>query len=188
MRQLSTDLRRPDSYTNPTTSNGNGTPCRRRRYKRPHLPPLFYAVQARNWDTALRRSQTHPHEIVTVEDSSGDNPLHYACRLNRTQDVVRALLAASRDVNHEGATPLHVAASHRCSAQVIRILVQLQMPSSTISVKGSTNTKSTRTTHKKPNRYLAIITGVDAILQENNTSIYNEKMCKKIICWMGRNL
>ena len=37
-------------------------------------------------------------------------------------------------------------------------------------------------------RYLAIITGVDAILQENNTSIYNEKMCKKIICWMGRNL
>ena len=148
------------------------------------LPPLFYAVQARNWDTALRRSQTHPHEIVTVEDSSGDTPLHYACRLNPTQDVVRALLAASRDVNHEGATPLHVAASHRCSAQVIRILVQLQMPSSTISVKGSTNTKSTRTTHKKPNRYLAIITGVDAIL----TSIYNEKMCKKIICWMGRNL
>ena len=93
-------------------------------------------------------------------------------------------MAASRDVNHEGATPLHVAASHRCSAQVIRILVQLQMPSSTISVKGSTNTKSTRTTHKKPNRYLAIITGVDAIL----TSIYNEKMCKKIICWMGKNL
>ena len=142
MRQLSTDLRRPDSYTNNTT-NENGTPCRR-RYKRPHLPPLFYAVQARNWDTALRRSQTHPHEIVTVEDSSGDTPLHYACRLNPTQDVVRALLAASRDVNHEGATPLHVAASHRCSAQVIRILVQMQMPSATVSTR-STNT---RTKHK----------------------------------------
>jgi len=140
MRQLSTDLRRPDASSTNLT-NGDGTPCRR-RYKRPHLPPLFYEVQARNWDAALRRSQTHPHEIVATEYSSGDTPLHYACRLNPTQDVVKALLAASRDVNHEGATPLHVAASHRCSAQVIRILVQ--NPTTTAFASGSTRTKKNK--------------------------------------------
>lgn len=122
MRQLSTDLRRSASQNN--ASNTNGTSPYRRRYKRPHLPQLFYDIQSRNWDAVLRRCSTHPQEIKTVEDSSGDTPLHNACRLNPPQEIITALLEVAGDVNQQGATPLHVAASHRCSAQVIKILVQ----------------------------------------------------------------
>jgi hypothetical protein len=109
MRQLSTDLQR--------------SPQPQRRYSRPNLPPLFYAVIGRNWDAAVRRSISHPHEIVCVEDSSGDTPLHIACRLDPPRDLVEALLSARREKNKEGATALHVAASHRCSANVIELMV-----------------------------------------------------------------
>jgi hypothetical protein len=109
MRQLSTDLQRPQQY--------------QRRYSRPNLPPLFYAVIGRSWNAAIRRSISHPHEILCVEDSSGDTPLHIACRLDPPTDLVKALLSARREQNKEGATALHVAACHRCSADVIKLMV-----------------------------------------------------------------
>lgn len=109
MRQLSTDLQRPQQS--------------QRRYSRPNLPPLFYAVIGRNWDAAVRRSISHPHEIVCVEDSSGDTPLHIACRLDPPKELIEALLSARMEKNKEGATALHVAACHRCSADVIELMV-----------------------------------------------------------------
>lgn len=115
MRQLSTDLRRP----NQTYSNG-----RPRRYSRPNLPPLFYSIIGRNWVQALRRTTTHPKEIFSVEDVSGDSPLHIAVKLDPPLQVVMALLPICNEKNREGATALHVAASHRCSAAVIKIMLE----------------------------------------------------------------
>ena len=38
--------------------------------------------------------------------------------------VIRALKATSRVKNHSGATPLHIAASHRCSAESLTVLIE----------------------------------------------------------------
>ncbi|GFH54187.1 hypothetical protein CTEN210_10663 [Chaetoceros tenuissimus] len=115
MRQLSTDLQR--NYTS------HSVPHRLRRYRRPNLPVLFYNIIGRNWQAALRRIQTHPHEMYSVEDSSGDTPLHFACRLDPPVQVVESLMPICYEKNKEGATPLHVAASQRCSIDVISTMV-----------------------------------------------------------------
>mmetsp|Transcript_22809 Transcript_22809/g.31919 ORF Transcript_22809/g.31919 Transcript_22809/m.31919 type:complete len:534 (-) Transcript_22809:117-1718(-) len=115
MRHLLTDLRgNPISFA---------ARRRQRRFRHPFLPELWYLVKNRSWDDALRRAQTHPQEVLIQEDISGDTPLHIACQLNPSADIVRALLPASKTLNVEGATPLHVAATHRCSAEVIRTLL-----------------------------------------------------------------
>jgi len=115
MRQLSIDFRRNQSQPSPST--------RLCRYRRPNLPVLFYSIIGRNWDAALRRIRTHPNEIFSVEDISGDTPLHYACRLDPPLDIIRALMPIYNEKNKEGATALHVASSHRCSAGIIKIMV-----------------------------------------------------------------
>jgi ankyrin repeat protein len=119
MRQLSTDLTRSRSQLD----RNNGSP----RFRHPNLPPLFYAVNSRNWAGVLRRCRTHPKELVCVEDTSGDSPLHYACRLNPPENVITALMPGCNIKNNEGATALHVAASHRCSANVIKLLVNTSL-------------------------------------------------------------
>ena len=116
MRQLLTDLRGNPIYFSSRR--------RQRRYRHPNLPPLFYQVQNRSWDDAVRRARSHPHEVTIQEDATGNTPLHMACRLDPPAEVVRALLESSRTTNAEGATALHVAATHRCSAVVIRVLLE----------------------------------------------------------------
>ena len=116
MRQLSTDLTR---RTNRKEGTNNGPP----RYRHPNLPPLFYLVKSRNWAAVIARCSSHPKEIVCVEDASGYTPLHFACRLNPPTDVIHSLMLGSAVKNNDGAIPLHVAASHRCSADVIKLLV-----------------------------------------------------------------
>ncbi len=113
MRQLSIDLKRTEQKTN------NGPP----RYRHPNLPPLFYLVKARNWTAVINRSISHPKEIVCVDDASGYTPLHFACRLNPPENVIHALMPGAAIKNNDGGVPLHVAASHRCSASVIKVLV-----------------------------------------------------------------
>mmetsp|Transcript_3676 Transcript_3676/g.4985 ORF Transcript_3676/g.4985 Transcript_3676/m.4985 type:complete len:840 (+) Transcript_3676:146-2665(+) len=94
-----------------------------RRFRQPHLPPLFYSIQNRNWEEVRRRATTHPHEILTYEDISGNTPLHVACRLDPPPEVVKCLVTAKNEVNKEGATPLHIASSSRCSKAVISVLI-----------------------------------------------------------------
>eukprot|EP00521_Asterionellopsis_glacialis_P017994 CAMPEP_0195293072 /NCGR_PEP_ID=MMETSP0707-20130614/11583_1 /TAXON_ID=33640 /ORGANISM="Asterionellopsis glacialis, Strain CCMP134" /LENGTH=533 /DNA_ID=CAMNT_0040353701 /DNA_START=119 /DNA_END=1720 /DNA_ORIENTATION=+ len=115
MRHLLTDLR-----GNPITFAARR---RQRRFRHPFLPKLWYLVKNRSWDDTIRRVRTHPHEVLIQEDISGDTPLHIACQLNPSAEVIRALLPASKTLNAEGATPLHVAATHRCSAAVIKTLL-----------------------------------------------------------------
>lgn len=115
MRQLSIDFRRNQAQQAPLT--------RLRRYRRPNLPVLFYSIIGRSWEAALRRIRTHPHEMFSVEDLSGDTPLHYACRLDPPLEIIRSLMPICDEQNTEGATALHVAASHRCSPGIIKILV-----------------------------------------------------------------
>ena len=116
MRQLLTDLRGNPIYF--------ASRRRQRRYRHPNLPTLFYLVQNRSWDDVVRRARTHPHEVVIQEDLSGNTPLHMACRLDPPSQVVRALMESAQTTNTEGATALHVAATHRCSAEVVRVLLQ----------------------------------------------------------------
>ncbi len=121
MRQLSTDLNRSQS-SKPNRDNG-GPP----RFRHPNLPPLFYEVNARNWAGVLRRCRTHPREMVCVEDSTGNTALHYACRLNPPENVVRSLMPGCNIKNNQGASALHVAASHRCNANVIKALTDISV-------------------------------------------------------------
>lgn len=112
MRHLSTDLRR----RNPQKSN--------QRYPPQSLPSLFYAVSSRNWDTVIRRTQTHPHEITSRNDVSGDTPLHIAVKFQPPVEVIHALRWAREIANDDMMTPLHVAASHRCTVDGIRALLE----------------------------------------------------------------
>lgn len=106
---------------------------RPKRARHPHLPPLFYKTQSRSWDDVVRRSRTHPFEVLVQEDISGNTPLHIACRLDPPAEVIRALAAARGERNAEGATPLHVAASSRCSGEVISALINSQPATSETS-------------------------------------------------------
>lgn len=76
-----------------------------------------------NWAAVLRRAKSHPHEIFLQENRNGDTPLHAALRMDPPVEVVLALQASSRIKNNSGATPLHVAAGHRCSVEALRALL-----------------------------------------------------------------
>jgi ankyrin repeat protein len=86
--------------------------------------PFFCFVSNRAWDDVLRRAKSHPHELELQDDATGNTLLHEACRLDPPADVVRALLSGQVLVpNDLGATPLHIAASHRCSADALAVLL-----------------------------------------------------------------
>lgn len=109
-----------------TDRRGIPIPWRQRKRppgrRHPYLPKLFYLVQNRQWDDAIRRALTHPHEIVIQEETTGNTPLHVACRLNPPSDLVQAL--RNDIMNAEGATALHIGASHRCSVEVLHVLLE----------------------------------------------------------------
>lgn len=83
---------------------------------------LFLSVTSADWDETIRRAQSHPQEVLMVDDN-GNTPLHRACQLDPPVDVVRALQEAATQTNAMGATPLHVAASHRCNASALQALI-----------------------------------------------------------------
>jgi ankyrin repeat protein len=118
MRHLLTDLR-----GNPIFGRHRGRQPQQRRYSRPYLPTLFYLVENRQWHNVLKRCKTHPHEICLQDDANGNTPLHCACRLDPPAEVIKALLVASTVPNAEGATALHIAATNRCSAQALSVLL-----------------------------------------------------------------
>jgi hypothetical protein len=85
-------------------------------------------VRNRAWDAVIARARSHPHECATP-DEEGNTPLHIACRLDPPPAVILAFSHAapqcSRQANAQGATPLHIAASHRCSAHALRVLLEV---------------------------------------------------------------
>jgi Ankyrin repeats (3 copies) len=118
MRPLLTDL-----WGNPIYVMSRAARLRT-RFRHPHLPTLFYHVQNRAWNDVLRRSKSHPQEVVVQEDVSKNTCLHIACRLDPPVEVIRALKKAARMRNAEGCTPLHIAASHRISEPALEVLLE----------------------------------------------------------------
>lgn len=116
MRQLLTDLR-----GNPIYSFAQR---RLRRIRHYNPSTLICLIQNRSWEEVVRRARKHPSEILHRDEVTGNTPLHIACRLDPPPAVLLALRAASRIQNLEGATPLHIAASHRCSAQSMKVLIE----------------------------------------------------------------
>ena len=110
-----------------TDRRGNPIPwfqCKRPSRRHPHLPQLFYLVLNRNWEGVVHRARSHPHEITEQEDVTGNTALHIACRLDPSQEAVQAMIEASWIPNSEGAIPLHIAATHRVTPQVIKVLLE----------------------------------------------------------------
>jgi Ankyrin repeats (3 copies) len=86
---------------------------------------LVCLIRNQAWDDALKRIQSHPAEVLLMDALTGNTVLHTACRLGPPPAIVVALAveATARHANYEGATPLHMAASHRCSADSIQALL-----------------------------------------------------------------
>lgn len=116
MRTLLTDLR------------GNPIPIADRhsiRLRRPQKPPLMRFVEMQAWQDVIRRAKSHAQEIWQI-DEQGNTPLHLACKFDPPVSVIQALGAAISASNVNGLTPLHVAASHRCNAKTLKMLVDLR--------------------------------------------------------------
>jgi len=125
MRHLLTDLRGNPIYVMSRAARlrmARGTSGATVRH--PHLPTLFYLVKNRNWPEVIRRSKSHPNEVTVQEDGSKNTCLHLACRLNPPKEVIWALRQAARMKNSEGATALHIAASHRISEEALEVLLE----------------------------------------------------------------
>ena len=55
---------------------------------------------------------------------NGNSPLHVACQLDPPVEVLISLKDAVTQTNSWGATPLHIAASHRCNVHALRKLIE----------------------------------------------------------------
>jgi hypothetical protein len=85
---------------------------------------LFLHIASGAWNETIQRAKACPEEILCVDDN-GNTPLHRACQLDPPVEVVMVLSDAVTQTNHLGATPLHIAASHRCNARTLRQLMEL---------------------------------------------------------------
>lgn len=128
MRHILTDLR-----GNPIYSFAHR---RLRRMRHSLASTLLLLVQNRSWESVLHRAAQHPQEVWIVDDG-GNTPLHVAARLDPPPAVVKALQVTSRVANLEGITPLHIAASHRCSAAALRALIACAGSATTITTDGT---------------------------------------------------
>jgi len=126
MRHIISDLRGNPIYTSfgswrgrngnrGSVSRNNGT-----RYNPRSI--LFSYVKASNWNSVIRRAESHPEEILMFDDN-GNSPLHIACQLDPPVEVLISLKALVTETNSWGATPLHIAASNRCNIQALRKLI-----------------------------------------------------------------
>ena len=83
---------------------------------------MFLYVRASNWNSVILRAKSHPREVVMFDDN-GNTPLHVACKLDPPIEVLIALKDAVAQTNSWGATPLHIAASHRCNVHTLKKLI-----------------------------------------------------------------
>lgn len=83
---------------------------------------LFLHVKASNWNSVILRAKSHPKEILMFDDN-GNTPLHIACQLDPLIEVLISLKDAVTQTNSWGATPLHIAASHRCNVEALKKLI-----------------------------------------------------------------
>jgi ankyrin repeat protein len=86
---------------------------------------MFCLVLNRSWAEVIRRSAARPRDMLVQDSATGNTLMHEACRRDPPVDVIGALAALSRTPNFQGATPLHMAASHRCRAGALRALLEL---------------------------------------------------------------
>ena len=123
MRHIISDLRGNPVYTSFgswRSRNGNSS----RSHVAHHNPKsiLFLYVKSFRWNSVIQRSKSHPQEILMFDDN-GNTPLHIACQLDPPIEVLISLKDAVSQANSWGATPLHIAASHRCNAQALKKLI-----------------------------------------------------------------
>jgi ankyrin repeat protein len=85
--------------------------------------PIFIACFNRAWHDVIKRVKSHPSDVFLQDELSGNTALHEACRLDPPSAVIRVLKATSRIKNDLGATPVHIAASHRCSVDALGVLL-----------------------------------------------------------------
>ncbi|KAL3919631.1 MAG: hypothetical protein SGARI_007154, partial [Bacillariaceae sp.] len=118
MRHLVTDLEGNPIYTNSWRND--------RATRREHNPRslLFLHITSGAWNDAVARAKSCPEEVLYVDDN-GNTPLHRACQLDPPVEVVITLQDAVTQTNNLGATPLHIAASHRCNARTLGELIDL---------------------------------------------------------------
>lgn len=83
---------------------------------------MFLYVKASNWNSVILRAKSHPKEILMFDDN-GNTPLHVACQLDPPIEVLVSLKDAVAQTNSWGATPLHIAASHRCNVHALKKLI-----------------------------------------------------------------
>ena len=118
-----------------------------RRQQNQHLPTLFYLVKNRSWDEVVRRCKTHPHEISVQDSITGNTPLHVACQLDPPPHIVKCLFPThdSFKPNLLGATPLHIAATHRCSAESLQLLIAVASTANNVDEDGTMHPTATLT-------------------------------------------
>ena len=115
-----------------------------------HLPTFFYMVMNRSWNDVLRRCETHSHEITMIDPKTGNTPLHIACQYDPPCAIIQCLTTRDSFVaNAVGATPLHVASTHRCSAQSLQLLIDVAstVASEEVSTAGSASSKGETMIH-----------------------------------------
>ena len=126
MRHIISDLRGNPVYTSFGSwrnRNGNGGSSSTSNVAH-HNPRsiMFLYVKASNWNSVILRAKTHPKEILMFDDN-GNTPLHVACQLDPPVEVLVSLKDAVTQTNSWGATPLHIAASHRCNVRALKKLI-----------------------------------------------------------------
>lgn len=102
-------------------------------------------VRNQAWPDVIKRIASHPEETMAHDPVTGDTVLHICCQRNPPAHVVRAL-GVHRVANHQGATALHTAVSHRCSAEVMQVLLEVREEDAAAAAGDDENTHSSTTT------------------------------------------
>lgn len=87
---------------------------------------LVCLVNNQDWDNVLKRLKSHPQEATVQDEATGNTVLHIACKFNPPAEVIQALSRHEgivRRPNMMGVTPLHYAASYRCSKETLQALL-----------------------------------------------------------------
>lgn len=88
-------------------------------------PALYNLCSELLWPDVIRRSRSHPDEVVW-RDTNGGTAFHHACRFHESSEVVREMLKTCESAGYmqdnDGSTPLHVACWNG-SDEVIQLLV-----------------------------------------------------------------
>lgn len=145
MRHLISDLRGNPIYTSfGSWRSRNGNLASSSRSNTAQYNPraiLFLHVRSSDWNAVIQRVKTHPLDVLMIDDN-GNTPLHIACQLDPPAEVLVSLKEAVEQTNSWGATPLHIAASHRCNAQTLKQLIDFFSGCPLPTVKNASNPNS----------------------------------------------